>query len=62
MSLAFVPGDRHVLAGLKNGTLLIIDISAGDILEEISAHSAELWSICQQPNMVRIPFILYLGI
>ncbi|KAI4471001.1 wd repeat containing protein 3 wdr3 [Holotrichia oblita] len=51
LSLVFVPGDRHILAGLKSGTLLIIDISAGDILEEISAHSAELWSICQQPSM-----------
>lgn len=51
MSLSFVPGDRHVLAGLKDGKLLILDIGAGDILEEIPAHSTELWSICLQPNM-----------
>lgn len=47
-----MPGDRHVLAGLKNGKLLIIDIAAGDILEEIPAHSAELWSICLEPDQV----------
>ncbi|KAJ3662774.1 hypothetical protein Zmor_007103 [Zophobas morio] len=50
LSTIFVPGDRHVLAGLKDGTLLIIDIAAGDILEEIPAHSAELWSICLLPD------------
>ncbi|RZC43050.1 WD repeat-containing protein 3, partial [Asbolus verrucosus] len=50
LSTIFVPGDRHVLVGLKNGTLLIIDIAAGDILEEIPAHSQELWSICLQPD------------
>lgn len=48
----FVPGDRHVLAGMKDGRLLIIDIAAGDILEEIQAHSgSELWSMCLQPDM-----------
>ncbi|CAH1179400.1 unnamed protein product [Phaedon cochleariae] len=41
----FAPGDRHVLAGLKNGNLLIIDIASGDILEEIPAHTTELWSV-----------------
>ncbi|KAB0792110.1 hypothetical protein PPYR_14071 [Photinus pyralis] len=47
----FVPGDRHVLAGLKDGRLVIMDIAAGDVLEEIPAHSGELWSICLQPDM-----------
>ncbi|XP_057671802.1 WD repeat-containing protein 3 [Diorhabda carinulata] len=45
LSTVFVPGDRHLLAGLKNGMLLIIDIASGDILEEIPAHSTELWSV-----------------
>lgn len=52
LSTIFLPGDRHVLAGLKNGMLLIIDIAAGDILEEIPAHSGELWSICLEPDQV----------
>lgn len=52
LSLCFAPGDRHLLIGLKSGSLLIADIAAGDILEEISAHSKELWSITLLPNMV----------
>lgn len=53
VSVCFVPGDRHVLAGLKNGRLLILDISAGDVLEEIPAHTkgTELWSIALQPDL-----------
>lgn len=49
----FVPGDRHIVAGLKDGKLVIIDIAAGDILEEIQAHTAEAWSIYLQPDLVR---------
>ncbi|XP_066151518.1 WD repeat-containing protein 3 [Euwallacea fornicatus] len=45
LSVSFVPGDRHVLAGLKDGKLLIIDIAAGDILEEIQAHTNHLRTI-----------------
>ncbi|XP_037039640.1 WD repeat-containing protein 3 isoform X2 [Bradysia coprophila] len=46
----FVPDDRHVLLGLKTGFLLIVDIITGDILEEIPAHTSELWSICLTPD------------
>lgn len=52
MSTVFVPGDRHILVGLKDGKLLIIDIAAGDVLEEIPAHAQELWSICLQHDLV----------
>ncbi|KAF5296186.1 hypothetical protein FQA39_LY12640 [Lamprigera yunnana] len=51
LSIIFVPGDRHVLTGLKDGKLIIMDIASGDILEEIPAHSNELWSICLQPDL-----------
>ncbi|XP_063218235.1 WD repeat-containing protein 3 [Bacillus rossius redtenbacheri] len=50
LSLCFVPGDRHILAGLKDGRLLIVDIAAGDILEEIPAHTKELWSVSVLPD------------
>lgn len=46
----FVPDDRHILLGLKSGTLLIVDIVNGEILEEIPAHTNELWSICLTPD------------
>ncbi|KAJ8909310.1 hypothetical protein NQ315_015162 [Exocentrus adspersus] len=51
LSTIFVPGDRHILAGLKDGKLLIIDIATGDILEEIPAHAQELWTICLQSDL-----------
>lgn len=51
LSVVFVPGDRHVLVGLKSGALLIIDIAAGDILEEIPAHKTELWSVTLLPDV-----------
>lgn len=52
LSSIFVPGDRHVVTGHKDGKLLIIDIAAGDILEEIAAHKSEIWSICLTPDLV----------
>ncbi|KAG8223836.1 hypothetical protein J437_LFUL007857, partial [Ladona fulva] len=46
LSACFVPGDRHAIIGMRDGRLLIADIGAGDILEEIPGHSKEVWSIC----------------
>ncbi|XP_060519721.1 WD repeat-containing protein 3 [Cylas formicarius] len=48
--VAFVHSDRHVLAGLKDGSLLIIDIEVADILEAIPAHDGALNTICLLPN------------
>ncbi|XP_067008670.2 WD repeat-containing protein 3 [Anabrus simplex] len=50
LSTCFVPGDRHVLVGLKSGHLLIVDIAAGDVLETIPAHNQELWAISITPD------------
>lgn len=50
LTTCFVPGDRHLLVGMKDGNLLIVDIATGDILEGIPAHSKELWSICLMPD------------
>jgi len=51
-SLCFVPGDRHLLAGLKSGAILIVDIGTADILEEVPAHQSEVWDICVTPDSV----------
>ncbi|XP_066603628.1 WD repeat-containing protein 3 isoform X2 [Prorops nasuta] len=51
LSATFVPGDRHLIVGLKDGKMIIIDIGSGDILEEIPAHSKELWSVTLFPDM-----------
>ncbi|XP_059621938.1 WD repeat-containing protein 3 [Phlebotomus argentipes] len=47
----FVPGDRHVLLGLKSGELMIVNIVVGTIVETIPAHEKELWSICSMPDL-----------
>lgn len=46
----FVPGDHYVLLGMKSGKLLIVDVAAADIVEEIPAHDGELWSIALLPD------------
>lgn len=45
ITVTFVPGDRHALVGLKSGQLLVVDLSAGEVLEEVNAHTAELWKV-----------------
>ncbi|XP_055609495.1 WD repeat-containing protein 3-like [Uranotaenia lowii] len=51
VSCCFVPGDRHVLVGLKSGELLIVDIVIGEVIERIKAHEKELWSVVLTPDM-----------
>ncbi|CAL1677710.1 unnamed protein product [Lasius platythorax] len=51
LTITFVPGDRHLIVGLKDGKMLIIDIASGDILEEVAAHSKELWSVTLFPDL-----------
>uniref|UniRef100_A0A7G3B4Q4 Putative wd40-repeat-containing subunit of the 18s rrna processing complex n=1 Tax=Lutzomyia longipalpis TaxID=7200 RepID=A0A7G3B4Q4_LUTLO len=47
----FVPGDRHVLLGLKTGELVIVNIVVGVIVETIPAHLKDLWSMCPMPDL-----------
>lgn len=54
LTACFAPGDRHLMVGLKDGKMLIVDIASGDILEEIAAHSKELWSVILYPDMVSV--------
>lgn len=51
LSSCFVPGDRHVLLGAKSGSLIIVDIVIGEIIETISAHEKELWSVSLMPDL-----------
>ncbi|XP_050542858.1 WD repeat-containing protein 3 [Daktulosphaira vitifoliae] len=48
--MCIVSGDRHVLAGLDDGNLLVIDIAAGDIIEQIAAHTKDTKSIYLLPD------------
>ncbi|KAF7991112.1 hypothetical protein HCN44_002674 [Aphidius gifuensis] len=46
LSATFVPGDRYLIVGMKDGLLLIVDVSSGEIIEEINAHpNTSIWSV-----------------
>lgn len=51
--LCVIPGDRHVLAGLEDGNLLVIDIAGGYTIECISAHAKDLKTIYMLPDEVK---------
>lgn len=55
--MCFVPGDRHALVGMKDGRLLVVDLSAGDVLEEVNAHSSEVSGVTILQDQVS-PFML----
>ncbi|CEH16129.1 WD40-repeat-containing subunit of the 18S rRNA processing complex [Ceraceosorus bombacis] len=50
LTVAWLPGDRHVLVGCKDGTLRSYDIPAGEAVETIQAHDGPLWSIAVHPD------------
>lgn len=47
---AVVPGNRHVVVGTKEGTLQVVEINSGVILEEVEAHQGAVWSVCTRPD------------
>lgn len=43
---AFLPGNTHVVVGTREGQLMLIDISAGDVVYvDERAHEGAIWSI-----------------
>ncbi|PWA15611.1 hypothetical protein CCH79_00018459, partial [Gambusia affinis] len=46
----FVPGDRQIILGTKNGKLQIFDLASGSLLETVDAHSGAVWSLCLAPD------------
>ncbi|KAK3734059.1 hypothetical protein QZH41_015830 [Actinostola sp. cb2023] len=45
LSSFFVPGDKHVIVGTKEGMIEIFDIAAGCLLETVGAHEGPVWSL-----------------
>ncbi|KAF9469098.1 WD-repeat-containing protein [Collybia nuda] len=41
----FLPGDRHIAVGTKNGDILIYDLASSSLIETIQAHTATIWSL-----------------
>ncbi|KAL0892901.1 hypothetical protein ABMA27_014581 [Loxostege sticticalis] len=51
-SVCFAPGDRHALVACADGALLVVDVGAGRVLEQIPAHAAECACVGLTPNML----------
>lgn len=50
-SICFAPGDRHALVGCTDGALLLVDVAAGRVLEQVPAHTAECSTVGLTPDM-----------
>jgi U3 small nucleolar RNA-associated protein 12 len=47
---AFLPGDKIVVLGTKEGTLEIFDIASSTLLETLPAHDRDTWSLQVHPD------------
>ncbi|KAJ5887767.1 hypothetical protein N7495_007808 [Penicillium taxi] len=47
---AFLPGDKIVVVGNKNGELEVFDIASSTLLETIHAHEGPIWSLHVHPD------------
>ncbi|KOB78057.1 WD repeat-containing protein 3, partial [Operophtera brumata] len=52
-SLCFAPGDRHALVGCSDGRLLVLDVGAGRVLEQVPAHQGDCSTVGLTPDTVR---------
>lgn len=46
----FLPGDKIVVVGTRDGTLEVFDISSSMLLEAVNAHDRDIWSLHVQPD------------
>lgn len=47
---AFLPGDKIVLVGTKEGDLELYDIAASSLLDRIPAHEGAIWTLQVHPD------------
>ncbi|OCT51307.1 putative WD repeat-containing protein [Cladophialophora carrionii] len=50
LSLTFLPGDKIVVVGTREGTLEVFDIAASILLDTIDAHERDIWSLQVSPD------------
>lgn len=50
LCVTWLPGDRYVLVGCKDGTVHSFDVPAGTAVETIEAHAGAVWSVVVHPN------------
>ncbi|KAK7951541.1 DIP2-Dom34p-interacting [Apiospora aurea] len=47
---AFLPGDKVVVVGTKEGKLELFDVASASLLDEVSAHDGSVWSLQVHPD------------
>lgn len=47
---AFLPGDKIVVVGTKDGDIELYDIAASSLLDKISAHEGAVWTMRVHPD------------
>lgn len=50
LCVTWLPGDRYVLVGCKDGTLHTFDVPAGLAIETLEAHAGPIWSCVVHPD------------
>lgn len=51
LTLSWLPGDKYVIVGCKDGSIRTFDIPAGENIETLSqAHTGPVWSIALNPD------------
>ncbi|CAH2268985.1 WD repeat-containing protein 3 [Pararge aegeria] len=50
-SACFAPGDRHALVGCSDGSLLLVDVAAACVLEQVPAHTTNCTSVGLTPDL-----------
>ena len=46
----FLPGNRHVVVGTKEGKMQLFELASGACIEEYSAHDGAVWSLALRPD------------
>lgn len=50
LSVAFLPGNRYIVAGTKTGDLELFDLASGSLLDTYKAHEGPVWSLQIRPD------------
>ena len=52
LSLVILPGNKYVVMGTKEGSILLYDLQSNDLIQEITdlAHTREVWELAMHTN------------
>jgi len=50
LACAFLPGDKIIVVGNKNGEIELFDVASATLLDTISAHDGAIWSLGIHPD------------